>query len=158
MRLIPTVRGADEYIARLRGLLARGLVRAGQAADCSEGRERHMMRALSDHVLSRLNAAGLHEDVPTINLVADILQICSHEASLWSNCEDDAIRIPDVLQDAEREVRKTARSLSARRADIIIRDCEVALDGWTPQEENNEPHVRTAAQSDHAESDHRAEK
>lgn len=44
------------------------------------------------------------------NLAADIVQMCVDESAGWTNRWDDAMRIPDVLGEAERELREAART------------------------------------------------
>ena len=75
---------------------------------------------LSEQVIRRLRQAGLDQNTPTVNLVSDVIELCAHWAEGWCNRADDAMRIPDVLAEAERDVRKSVPSASDR--------CDAAMD------------------------------
>ncbi len=70
-----------------------------------------MARSLLNDVLHRLEYAGLREDVPTLNLLADVFNLSVQETNDWTNRADDAMRIPDVLYDVECGLREEARRL-----------------------------------------------
>jgi len=65
---------------------------------------------LEQQVTQRLEHAG-DTSPGAFNLAADILELASIEAWQWTNCPEDAGRIPHMIDDAVRQLRQIAKGI-----------------------------------------------
>jgi len=66
-------------------------------------------KKIADRVVVRMRQFGYSDSCPGVyHLAADLLAIVEDEVRTWTNRADDAVRIPDVIGEAVREVRRFA--------------------------------------------------
>ena len=80
--------------------------------------QRHTVKLIRE----RMFYAGM-PGAPGLNLAADILEILREETYEWVNRCDDAVRIPDVIDEMARSLRKEAKSAPPAKEEAIRLEC-----------------------------------